>query len=557
MKMKKLQSILLFSTITLLFFTCSQKEDEIILDKVQQWSTYEITLTSEQEYQNPYIDVDVWAVFENQDKKTIKRPAFWDGDKTWKLRFAPPDSSSVWSWTTYSSNDIDKGLTGKTGKIQSVIYQGNNELLQHGLLQMSNGKRNVIHKDGTSFLVVGDTPWSIPFRATKEQVEMYAKDRQQKGFNTALLMSVQPDMKAVGPNERDTELGFKRGFSDLSDGHINQLDPSYFQYMDTLMGILIDNEIVPVYQPVFHGFGWKGLDVLGNYVEPEEYVRYCKYLLARFGSKPAFWLIAGDNGGDDPGVKESGEMLEEWDAYQQPTGLHYNPCDDYIAQWAINNPIKDCEHYNKVHQAEDWLDFQWAQTGHNGEHLYHKVERMYDNKPTKASLNGEPTYEGVNFGKNGLGWWQGEEAWMQMMSGGTMGVVYGAAGLWQWKISPEEEGWSAWASQNKSWKMAMQQEGAQYVGLVSKALGNLNIADIEKRWDLTTNNQPLLAKEGELYISYLNNGGEIQIKSIPSGLKYHWFNPKDGSIENEGTTDASLVKFNAPSADPWVLIVGV
>ena len=61
-------------------------------------------------------------------------------------------------------------------------------------------------------------------------------------------------------------------------------------------------------------------------------------------------------------------MMEEWDDYEQPTGLHYNPCDDYIADWAVNNPLKHCEHYNKVHQAEDWLDFQWAQTGHNGEH---------------------------------------------------------------------------------------------------------------------------------------------------------------------------------------------
>ncbi|UZR97360.1 DUF4038 domain-containing protein [Chondrinema litorale] len=554
--MKKHVTTYSILAITLLLLACNKEEAEEPLDKIPQWSTYEITLTSEGDYKNPYTDVEVWAVFENQDKETLKRPAFWDGDKTWKLRFAPPDSNAVWTWQTFASNETDKGLNGKTGKIQSVAYEGDNELLKHGLLQMSQGKRNVVHQDKTSFLVVGDTPWSIPFRATKEQVEIYAKDRQQKGFNAALLMSVQPDMKAEGPDKRNTELGFKRGFTDLSDGHINNLVPSYFQYMDTLMNILIDHEIVPVYQPVFHGFGWKGLDVLGNYVEPEEYVRYCKYLLARYGSQPAFWLIAGDNGGDDPGVKESGEMLEEWDAYHQPTGLHYNPCDDYVAPWAVDNPIKDCEHYNKVHQAETWLDFQWAQTGHNGEHLYHKVERMYENKPTKASMNGEPTYEGVNFGQNGLGWWQGEEAWMQLMSGGTMGVVYGAAALWQWKVSPEEEGWSAWASQNKSWKEAMHQEGANYVGLVSKALGNLDIVDIEKRWDLTTNNQPLLAKEDKLYISYLNNGGEIKINSIPAGLKYHWFNPKNGAIEQQGTTDASQSVFTAPSNAPWVLIIG-
>jgi len=37
----------------------------------------------------------------------------------------------------------------------------------------------------------------------------------------------------------------------------------------------------------------------------------------------------------------------------------------------------------------------------------------------KACLNGEPTYEGMNAGENGLGWWQGEEAWNQLLHGGT------------------------------------------------------------------------------------------------------------------------------------------
>src|SRR5687768_11996956 len=89
-----------------------------------------------------------------------------------------------------------------------------------------------------------------------------------------------------------------------------------------------------------------------------------------------------------PGVIPGGRMIEQSDAYQQPTGLHYSPYDDWIAGWA-NGDSTCCFHYNKVYQDEPWLDFQWAQTGHDGLHLYHKVERMYDNKPVKANMNGE------------------------------------------------------------------------------------------------------------------------------------------------------------------------
>jgi len=520
----------------------------------KQWATLEITLTSQSEYENPYTNVSVWAEFTNQNNDTLKRPAFWDGDNIWKIRFTSPDTISTWKWLSYASNKQDEGLHGATGSVSSKPYGGENQLLANGLLKMAEGNRNVNQHSGKSFLVVGDTPWAIPFRATADQVATYAQDRQEKGFNCALLMSLQPDMNAIGPNERNTSQGFKKAFEDLSDGHINKMNPSYFQTLDQIIDILIEHEIVPVYQPVFHGFGWKGLKVLGNTIKPEEYVRYCKYLLARYGSKPAIWLIGGDHDGNDPGVKESGEMFQEWDSYGQPTGLHYNPCDDYVAEWSVNDPSKHCMHFNKTHQDKEWLDFQWAQTGHDGAHQYHKVAKMYANLPTKGAANGEPTYEGMNDGKNGLGWWQGEEAWMQLMSGGTMGIVYGAASLWQWKITAEEEGWTAWSSQPKSWEEALYMEGSVYAGMVGKILASIDMTNIEKRWDLA-GGKPLLAKPGSLYISFLKEGGEIEIKSLPKGkgLQFKWTNPKNGEVVDSGSADSG--KFNAPDNTPWVLII--
>lgn len=547
-KGKKSGNYLMLLTFLVLSSACSEKVRE-----VEKWTTCEIKLSAAGDYSNPYTGIEVWASFINGKNDTILRPAFWDGGKTWKIRFAPPDTGSIWTWKTFSE-PADRGLAGKTGKLKSVAYTGNNKLIMHGLLRMSSGKRNVIHADGKPFLVVGDTPWSIPFRATTGQVKIYAADRMKKGFNAALLMSVQPDMYAEGPDARDTVLGFARAFDDLHEGHLNRLRPDYFQYLDSLMLILVEHGIVPVYQPVFHGFGWKGKKTLGQSADPEEYARYCRYLVARYGSMPAFWLVSGDANGLAPGVKPGGEMIEKWDCYHQPTGIHYNPADDYLASWA-NGDSSNCFHYNRSYQDEPWLDFQWSQTGHDGKHLYHKVERMYDNKPTKANLNGEPTYEGMGNGKNGLGWWQGEEAWNQLMHGGTMGVVYGAACLWQWKITPDEPGWDSWTNSSMSWKEALAQEGSNYAGYISKAFNGFDYADMERRWDLTFSNKPLLAKEGVFYISYLDEGGQITIKNIPAGMSFYWFNPRNGEFEAEGKTTAEGV-FTTPDNNPWVLIAG-
>ena len=540
----------ILSILVALTISCNNQNEA---PEIMQWTTHEISLTSGVSWSNGYTDVEVWALFTNEKGDTLLRPAFWDGGNIWKIRFAPPDTGSKWIWKTYSA-PADRGLAGKTGRLNSVANNGTNELLSHGLLRMSEGKRNVIHADGKPFLVVGDTPWSIPFRATTVQVKEYAADRMIKGFNTVLLMSVQPDMYAEGPDARNTVLGFARGFDDLHEGHLNKLRPDYFQYLDSLMLILVDHGIVPVYQPVFHGFGWKGKTVLGPTADPDEYARYCKYLVARYGSMPAFWLVSGDSHGLDPGVKPGGETIEKWDAYHQPTGIHYNPADDYLASWA-NGDSSRCFHYNRSWQDQNWLDFQWAQTGHDGKHLYHKVERMYENEPVKACLNGEPTYEGMGGGKNGLGWWQGEEAWNQLMHGGTMGVVYGAACLWQWKITPDETGWDSWTNAPMSWKEAMAQEGSNYAGLVAKAFDGLDFADMEKRWDLTGANQPLLAREGKFYISYLDKGGTISIKNMAPGLPFSWFNPLTGDFAMEGKTTADGI-FKAPDINPWVLIIG-
>jgi len=65
----------------------------------------------------------------------------------------------------------------------------------------------------------------------------------------------------------------------------------------------------------------------------------------------------------------------------------------------------------------------------------------------------------------------------------------------------------------------------------------------------------LLAKEGVFYVSYLENGGEIRIKTVPVGLSFRWFNPVNGEFGNEEKTKPDGV-FIAPGNKPWVLIIG-
>lgn len=486
------------------------------------WREIEIVLTAAREYPNPYVDVQAWAVFTHETGTTLGRPAFWDSGRDWKIRFVSPVTTGRWTWQSFSTLD-DTGLAGQSGELTcQAAPHVDHRFYQHGFWRMSPGGRNLVHADGTPAILAADTAWALPWRATEEQCRVYAADRQTKGFNAVLLMSVQPDMYARGPRDRTADEGFDVGFEDLPTGHINQLNPAYFKYLDRLIDILVEHEIVPVLQPVFQGFGWKGLSVAGTVVPPEEYARYCRYLVARYGARPAIYLVGADGSGYEPQVPAGGEEIERWDAYSQPVGIHHRPHAD-----------------NRSWQDATWLDFQWCQTGHIGEHLPERVADMWRNTPAKAVANGEPSYE--NSGKPGraAGWWQGHEAWSNLCAGGTMGVVYGAGSLWQWRLSPNEPGQATYfLAENAGWREALDFEGSRYVGLVTRILDGLPIADMAPNWQVTLGRRGLLVPD-KLFVGYQEVGGPVELmfgEQVPR--RYRVVDPRTGQVLRDGTRAA-------------------
>lgn len=487
-----------------------------------QWTEIELRMESEKQYDNPYIEAEAWVDFNHETGLTIRRPVFWDGDNSFAVRFASPVAEGEWSWKS-SSQDGDPGLHGLTGSLQSKPASSTYDTIfsRHGFWQIPPGGRNLIHADGTPRLICADTPWALPWRATVEQAEVYAKDRQAKGFNAALLMTVQPDREAEGPRSRTEDLGFAVGFEDLPQGTLRQLNPDYFQEMDRLVGILVQHGIAPVFQPVFHGYGWKGRKVAGVVVSPEDYARYCRYLVARFGAGPAIWLVGGDGPATDLKIVEqldrAGHVIRQWDAYRQPIGIHYSP-------HAIN----------RTHQDKEWLDFQWCQTGHNGEHRPDRVADMWRNLPIKAVANGEPTYENIGKIGRGAGWWQGHETWCNLTAGGTMGVVYGAASLWQWRLHPDEPDHADWCTApGKGWREALDFEGSRYPGIAAKIFDGLPLDGMQPN-STYTHGRRGLAVPGKLFVLYIENAAGLSILSADVPRNYRVYDPRSGQILLEG-----------------------
>lgn len=517
---------------------------------MHSWKPMEFRLDSDRDYRNGYIDVTVDATFTHASGEVLHRPAFWDGGRTWRVRFAPTRPGE-WTWRATCSDVANAGLqTGGSFRVVDAA-SGASPFERHGLLRMSPGRRNAVHADGTPVMLVGDTAWGLPWRATEETAAVYAEDRQRKGFNCSLLMTVLPDQDAVGPRDRVSPNGFDVGFEDLPAGHLNQLNPGYFQTMDRLMAVLLDHGIIPIYQPVFQGYGWKGLRPLGREADPVEYARYCRYLVARYGASPAIWLVSADGTGLDPCVEAGGRAIFAADAYHQPLGIHYSPFDGADA----DSRKYGQSHGNKSHQDAPWLDFQWCQSGHSGVSNTSKVRLMHDNKPTKGVANAEPAYEGIGEPTRAAGWWQGNEAWANLTAGGTMGVFYGVAALWQWKHVADEWTWPDWGKDNVNWRDALDLPGSTFVGHVGKALKDYDFADMTRLPD-SAGGRACVGVPGKFYCVYLPEGGEVTLSGIDASLPFRWFDPKAGTWAGGGMSEGKAPSFKSLSNEPWVLIAG-
>ncbi|TDD21004.1 DUF4038 domain-containing protein [Kribbella turkmenica] len=490
---------------------------------ISVWREHEFVLTRSHEEQ---YTAEVSADFEHESGLRLRRPAFWDGGDTWRVRFAAPEAGR-WQW---SSGD-------DTGEFGVTPPEGEHPFYAHGFWRMSPGGRSLVHADGTPAILAADTAWALPWRATPEQVREYAADRQAKGFNAVLLMTVQPDMRAVGPRDRTQDDGFAVGFEDLPEGHLNRPHVEYFQYLDVLLRILVDHGLVPVLQPVFHGFGWKGLDVAGTVVPPVEYARYCRYLVARYGAQPAIYLVGGDGSGREPQIAAGGAEVHASDCYGQPTGIHYRP-----------------HVHPNAHQDADWLDFQWCQTGHTGEHVPERVADMWRNLPVKAVANGEPTYENTGRTAVAAGWWQGHEAWSNLCAGGTMGVVYGAGSLWQWKLHPDEPGHSEYfAAPGAGWREAVGFEGSAYVGLLTRILDGVPTTDMKPDWTRVISGRALTGMDGTLIV-YRDDGGPVMVFDDTVPLAYTIVDPRDGAVVTTGKRDSTHDPLPDPGGAPRVYI---
>src|SRR4051812_15872096 len=151
---------LLAFTATIFLCPFSSFAAQSIVSPVEQWRCLEILLTSSKSYADPFHDIQVDAWFESDRGVRIKRPAFWDGGKTWKVRFAPP-GVGTWQLHITSTDPDNTQLNAATDTFTCVPYGGSLEIFRRGFIKVSPNQRYFTFADGTPFFYLGDTHWLV------------------------------------------------------------------------------------------------------------------------------------------------------------------------------------------------------------------------------------------------------------------------------------------------------------------------------------------------------------------------------------------------------------
>ncbi len=528
----------------------SAQQRSAIQNSPTEWS-YE----SGKRYANSFQEVELDVVYTLPSGTQHRVPAFWGGESTWRVRYAPPVAGR-YTFRTVCSDTSNRDLHGQTGALSVSPYNGANPLYQHGALRVNDDRRHFAHADGAPFFWLGDTWWMGLCRRLSwpDDFRALTADRVRKGFTVVQIVAgLYPDMPAFDPRgENEAGFPWEKDYTTIR--------PGYFDMADLRIAHLVENGIAPCVVGCWGYF----LPQMGL----EKMKRHWRYLVARWGCYPAIWCLAGeatmpfylsnskqrDAEIQKRGWTEIARYVRSIDPLRHPITLHPSQS----ARDSVEDPSV--------------LDFDMLQTGHNDRRsarpTIEALNRSLASEPKMPALVGEVCYEGIQEASR-------EEVqrymfWACLLSGAA-GHTYGANGIWQvntperpYGLSPHGHSWGG-----PPWNVAAQLPGSGQLGLAKGLLTSYSwqrlqpaIDLLETHWTPDDYWQPFAAQiSGEAVIAFSPSGTKaLRFRNVPSFAKrVYLFNPSDGSRVPLGRVEAdSSRNWKAPEFPifrDWVMVL--
>ncbi|WNH11466.1 glycoside hydrolase family 140 protein [Thalassobellus suaedae] len=428
-------------------------------------------------------------------------------------------------------------------------------------LEVSNNGHYFQTEDGKPFFWLGDTGWLTFKKLNRDEIKTYFQDRKAKGFNVIQIMTLHSEeMTNIYGDSALVNKDVSKPLITEGNDFENPEMYDFWDHVDYALDVAEENDLYLGMVPIW------GTSVKGGKVNLEQAKAYANFLGDRFKDRRnIIWL----NGGDTPGE----ENTEIWNAIgsilksKNPQAL------------VTFHPFGRTDSSDNYHDVS-WLDFNMFQSGHRrydqetegkmyAQDNYKYVNVDFNLKPTKPTLDGEPSYEGIPQGLHDTlqPLWTNNDlrryAYWSVFAGGA-GFTYGHNAVMQMFSAGDNPAYG----NKKLWIDAINDPGAQQMKFVKDLI--LKFPYFNRIPDAT-----LIANQGEKYdylaatrgedyaLIYTYNARNISInmgKIKGEEVEASWYNPKNGAITKVGTFKNEGIQEFKPSGEPidgndWVLIL--
>lgn len=522
--------------------------------EVPQYGRIEQAFESSVDYENPIQGATLTVTFTPPKGEAVKVPGFWDGGKTWRVRFSP-NQTGAWSFTTACSDAANTGLHKQSGGFTCTEAKGTGRFEKHGPVRVSANGFHLQHDDGTPFFFLADTAWNGALLSSDSDWELYLKERSRQKFSAVQWVATQ--WRAAPDGDLDKQSAYT-GKEKIA------INPKFFQRLDAKAAAVSKAGMLNV--PVLlwainHG---KNPAINPGVSLPEDQaILLARYMVARWQADPVVWILPGDGhyfGAEGEKWKRIGRAVFG-DIAHAPVSLH-----------------PQGRHWNwPEFQGESWLGIIGYQSGHgdSDEHLRWLTEgpvtQDWKNAPHRPFINLEPPYEGhlgyqskraipADLTRRAIYW--------SLLNAPTAGVTYGGHGVWGWDDGTKPPTDHAGAGVPLPWQKALVMPAAEQMTNLYTFFTSIDFASLRPKPDCVVNNPggqnprkfiaAAASEKKDLLLIYVpeERTVEVLLDSLPPSPEVRWWNPRTGERNPAvGVVTEKTCQFPTPSEGDWLLVM--
>jgi len=526
----------LLLTYTLLVVPAIASEN---LPVVSKWGRFEHSFQSSLTYSNALQDVTLTVVFTSPLGETNQVYGFWDGEKTWAVRFSP-NLPGRWSFKSTCSDKANQGLNNQKGQFVCTAAIATSRFARHGPIHVAGDYRHFEHADGTPFFWLADTVWNGARVSTIKDWKLYASVRSSQQFTVAQW--------AAAPGADAHGLTAFSGTERIS------INPNFFKPLDAKLEILSRAGILSAIVP------FSQLEGEAAELPDDQIALLLRYIEARWGADPVAWVIAAEND------TQSGKIAR----WKKPGAAIFSTAHraPVIVSAGRRQPILD------EFRDQSWVDaFAYEPlTDLTDEAMKVAIAGPFANEwkkePPRPLIPIAPFENGLarDSKKRFSSGDTRRAAYSQLLLLPPAGISYGAQGVAEWDTTLDQP------PKRKNalplWHRALFMPAAKELADLSKFVGSVEFWRLRPQPGFvaaqpgTVSGERFIAAAGteakDLSVVYVPQERtlEIVLEALPSSPSVNWFNPRTGQTSAAvAVVSGRSCQFPTPEPGDWLLVM--